>query len=411
MMNGESLVQASRRDFPMLSNSVHGKRLVYLDNGATTQKPQAVLNRIMHYYQYENANVHRGVHWLSERATLVYEQSRNKVKQFVGGSDEYSLVFTRGATEAINLVAHGLGQSHLKPGDEIVISLLEHHSNWVPWQQLAYQVGARLKVIPLQEDGSCDLQAYADMLSEKTALVAITHVSNTLGTVNPIKDMIISAHEVGAQVLVDGVQAVPHKAVNVSDLDADYYVFSGHKMYAPMGIGALVAKKDALAALPPYQTGGGMIRTVALETTTFAEVPERFEAGTPNVAGAVALSAACDYLEAIGMGAIYAHEQKVLRYAKQVLADIKGIVIHGQAEGNDAILSMTMDGIHPHDLASILDQNGVAARAGHHCTMPLMKWLKVPATLRVSLGLYNDIDDIDVLAQGLLAAKKIFQVT
>jgi len=395
------------KDFPILAQPVRGKRLVYLDNAASTQKPQAVLDRLMHYYRTENANVHRGVHWLSEQATLVYEQARGTVADFLGVDSDYAVVFTRGATESINLVAQAYGQLQVKAGDDIIITEMEHHSNWLPWQVLAQQRGARLRIVPLCSDGSCDLDIYAEYLSSQTALVALAHVSNTLGTVNPVKKMAIMAHEVGAVVLVDGAQAVPHQPVDMVDLDADFYVFSGHKMYAPMGIGVLVAKRQYLDKMAPYQTGGGMIRTVAHEVSTYADAPERFEAGTPNVAGAVALAEAVRYLQGIGLEQIAEHEHALLHYALGQLSQIKGVRVLGAAQDRAGIISLVMDGVHPHDLASILDMHGVAVRAGHHCTMPLMQWLKVSATLRISFGLYNHDEDVDVLCQALVKAQQL----
>lgn len=402
-------IDAIRQDFPILSQVVRGKPLAYFDNAASTQKPQPVLDRLMQYYTQENANVHRGVHWLSEQATFVYDQARARVKGFVGASDNYALIFTRGATESINLVASAYAATHLKAGDEIVVSLLEHHSNWVPWQQLAKERGCVLKVCPLTESGQVDMAVYTKLLTKKTALVAMTHVSNTLGIETPITSIIAQAHEVGAKVLVDGTQAVPHQPVHLDALDADFYVFSGHKMYAPMGIGALIVKTDILDKMSPYQTGGGMIQTVSESVTTFAEGVGRFEAGTPNVAGAVGLASACDYLQGLGMEMIADYEADYTQKLLKALASIESVRVLALESHPKGIVSLDIDGIHPHDLASICDHHGVAVRAGHHCTMPLMKFLQVPATLRISVGIYNKVNEINTLVQALEQAIALFK--
>ncbi len=400
-------IDSIRADFPILEQTVRGKPLVYLDNAASTQKPKAVLDQLMHYYTHTNANVHRGVHSLSEQATLAYDQARAQVQSFLGAGDAYELIFTRGATESINLVAAAYGKAQLKPGDEIIISLLEHHSNWVPWQQLAKEQGIVLHVCPVSESGQIDMHAYSQLLSNKTALVAMTHVSNTLGIETPINSIIAQAHEVGAKVLVDGTQAVPHQPVDLDALDADFYVFSGHKMYAPMGIGGLVVKKSVLELMQPYQTGGGMINTVSEALTTFAEGVGRFEAGTPNVAGAVGLAAACQYLTKLSMVSVAQYEAVYTRYLLEALDTIQAVRVLGDKP--KGIVSMVVDGVHPHDLASLLDHHGVASRAGHHCTMPLMHFFQVPATLRVSVGIYNTLEEISVLIKALEQAITLFK--
>ena len=395
-------------DFPILSRTVHGRRLVYLDNGATTQKPETVIEAERTFYRESNANIHRGVHWLSQHATDLYEAGRKTVQRFINAAKAEEVVFTRGTTEAINLVAQSWGRAQLKAGDEILITTMEHHSNIVPWQLLCEQTGAVLKVAPINDAGELELDAFAALLGERTRLVAITHVSNALGTVNPLAGLIEQAHAVGATVLVDGAQAVAHQAVDVQALGCDFYAFSGHKLYGPTGIGALYGRHALLAAMPPWQGGGDMIRTVSFERSTYADVPQRFEAGTPNIAGVVGLAAAIDYVSGIGMASIAAHEHALLEHATATLNGIPGLRLIGTAANKAGILSFMVDGIHPHDLGTILDAEGVAIRAGHHCAMPLMTRFGIPGTARASLGVYNDEADIAALAEAIEKAQHMF---
>src|SRR5690606_27181166 len=395
-------------DFPILARQVHGRRLVYLDNGATTQKPQAVIDAETRYYQESNANIHRGVHWLSQHSTDLYDRSREQVRALLNAAHVNEIVFTRGTTEAINLVAASWGRSQLKPGDEILLSGMEHHSNIVPWQLVAEQTGAVIRVIPVTDDGELEMQAYAEMLSERTRLVGVCHVSNALGTVNPVAEIIRMAHACGALVLVDGAQAVAHQSVDVQALDCDFYAFSGHKLYGPTGIGALYGRKALLDAMPPWQGGGDMIHTVSFERSTYAETPQKFEAGTPNIAGAVGLEAAIAYVEDVGLDVIAAHEAALLRYAGHALGEVPGVRFIGQAAERAGIVSFVVDGIHPHDLGTILDMEGVAIRAGHHCAMPLMTRFGLPGTARASFALYNTTEDVDALVAGLHKARRLF---
>lgn len=399
-----------RADFPILHRPLKGRRLVYLDNGATTQKPQSVIQAEADYYAHSNANIHRGVHWLSQHSTDLYEQGRTRVRQFLNARQDREIVFTRGTTEAINLVAYSWGRVSLKPGDEILISGMEHHSNIVPWQLICEQTGAVLKVIPVLDNGELDLQAYQQLLSDKTRLVGLVHVSNALGTVNPVKEMTAWAHAAGALVLIDGAQAVAHQTVDVQDLDCDFYVFSGHKLYGPTGIGALYAKADILQAMPPWQGGGDMIHTVSFERTTYADIPQRFEAGTPNIAGVIALDAAIQYVQQVGLPAIAQHEQALLEHATRELMALPGVRMLGQAPHKAGLVSFVLDDIHPHDLGTILDTEGVAIRAGHHCAMPLMTRFGVPGTARASFALYNTHDDVEALVAALKKAQKLFGV-
>ena len=395
-------------DFPILSRTVHGRRLVYLDNGATTQKPETVIEAERTFYRESNANIHRGVHWLSQHATDLYEAGRKTVQRFINAAKAEEVVFTRGTTEAINLVAQSWGRAQLKAGDEILITTMEHHSNIVPWQLLCEQTGAVLKVAPINDAGELELDAFAALLGERTRLVAITHVSNALGTVNPLAGLIEQAHAVGAIVLLDGAQAVAHQAVDVQALGCDFYAFSGHKLYGPTGIGALYGRHALLAAMPPWQGGGDMIRTVSFERSTYADVPQRFEAGTPNIAGVVGLAAAIDYVSGIGMASIAVHEHALLEHATATLNGIPGLRLIGTAANKAGILSFMVDGIHPHDLGTILDAEGVAIRAGHHCAMPLMTRFGIPGTARASLGVYNDEADIAALAEAIEKAQHMF---
>ncbi len=396
------------RDFPILARPVRGKRLVYLDNGATTQKPDAVIEAERLFYRESNANIHRGVHWLSQHATDLYEQARARVQCLLNAARPDEVVFTRGTTESINLVAYSWGRANLKAGDEVVLTGMEHHSNIVPWQLLCEQTGAVLKVVPLTDRGELQLDVYESLLGPRTRLVSVVHVSNALGTVNPVARMIERAHAVGARVLVDGAQAVAHQAVDVQALGCDFYAFSGHKLYGPTGIGALFARHELLAAMPPWQGGGDMIRTVSFEGSTWADAPQRFEAGTPNIAGAVGLAAAIDYVLAIGLDRIAEHEHRLLAHATEAVQRIPGLRLIGTARDKAGILSFVVDGIHPHDLGTILDAEGVAIRAGHHCAMPVMTRFGIPGTARASLALYNDERDVAALVAAIGKAQQMF---
>ena len=401
-------VTAIRRDFPILRQQVHGTRLVYLDNASTTQKPQTVIDRVARFYLEENANVHRGVHWLSERATDAYEAARATVARFLNARTPQEIVFVRGTTEAVNLVAATYGRSHVGRDDEVVISAMEHHSNIVPWQILCEQAGARLKIIPTTDTGELDLDAYASLLSDCTRIVSVVHVSNVLGTVNPVGEVVRLAHRRGIPVFVDGAQAAAHMPIDVQAIGCDFYACSGHKMFGPTGIGVLYGTSDRLESMPPYQGGGDMIRSVTFEHTAYASAPHRFEAGTPHIAGAVGLAAAIDYLDAIGLDRIAAHEHDLLRAVTDAVARIPGVRIFGTAADKAAVLSFVLEGVHPHDIGTILDREGVAIRAGHHCCQPLMDRLGVPATARASLALYNTVEDIDRLSAALQTARGLF---
>jgi len=407
-MIAENDVARLRGDFPILGRAVHGKRLAYLDNAATTQTPRVVIDAISRYYAEDNANVHRGVHLLSERATAAYEGARSKVKELLNASDAREIVFVRGATEAINLVAQTYGRTHLRAGDEIVITAMEHHSNIVPWQMLCEQTGAVLRVIPITDSGELVPDEYERLLGERTRLVSIAHVSNVLGTINPVAEIIARAHARGVPVMVDGAQAVAHINVDVRALDADFYVFSGHKAYGPTGIGVLYGKAQRLEAMPPYQGGGDMIRSVTFERTEYGSFPGRFEAGTPHIAGAVGLAAAIDYVMAIGLERIATYERELLAFATDRLSPIPGVRLLGAPRCKTAILSFVLDGVHPHDLGTILDQQGVAIRTGHHCAQPLMHRLGVEVAARASLAFYNTTADIDSLIAGLGCAREVF---
>ncbi|ODS99638.1 MAG: cysteine sulfinate desulfinase [Lautropia sp. SCN 69-89] len=396
------------RDFPILSRPVRGKRLVYLDNGATTQKPEAVIEAERLFYRESNANIHRGVHWLSQHATDLYEQARERVRRLLNAASADEVVFTRGTTEAINLVAYSWGRANLKAGDEIVLSGMEHHSNIVPWQLICEQTGAVLKVVPLTDRGELQFDAFEALLGPRTRLVSVVHVSNALGTVNPVARIVERAHAIGARVLVDGAQAVAHQAVDVQAIGCDFYAFSGHKLYGPTGIGALYARREILAAMPPWQGGGDMIRTVSFERSTWADAPQRFEAGTPNIAGAVGLGAAIDYLMAIGIDRVAEHEHRLLAHATEAAQRIPGLRLIGTAPEKAGILSFVVDGIHPHDLGTILDADGVAIRAGHHCAMPVMTRFGIPGTARASFALYNDEEDVAALMAALAKAQQMF---
>ncbi|MCW8331432.1 cysteine desulfurase [Photobacterium sp. SDRW27] len=395
-------------DFPLLKQRVYSKPLAYLDNAATSQKPRAVIEKIEHYYRYDNANVHRGVYALSERATQAYEASRDKVKGFLNAARREEIVFVRGTTEAINLVAQSFARPRLKPGDEILISTMEHHSNIVPWQIVCAQTGAHLKVIPITDSGEVKLDAYRQLLSNRTRLVAIAHISNALGSILPVQEMITMAHTQGIPVLLDGAQAAPHIAVDVQALDCDFYAFSSHKIYGPTGTGVLYGKYSYLDEMPPYQGGGDMISQVSFEQTLYNTLPYKFEAGTPNIAGAVGLGAALDYVDSLGLVNITRREQELLEYATEALLSVKGLRIIGTAKHKASIISFVLDSAHPHDISSILDREGVAIRAGHHCAMPLMDRFGIPATARVSLAFYNSEDDIERLMVGMKHVQALF---
>jgi cysteine desulfurase/selenocysteine lyase len=401
-------VDAIRRDFPILGEGAHGRPLAYLDNAATTQKPRAVLDRLTQYYLHENANVHRGVHLLSERATAAYEDARRTIGRFLHAADPAEVIFVRGTTEAINLVAHSYGRGHVGPGDEILITAMEHHSNIVPWQMLADEKGARLRVVPITDDGVLRLDELEQLLTKRTKIVAVVHVSNALGTINPVRRIIHLAHERGIPVLVDGAQAVAHMAVDVQDLDCDFYAFSGHKIFGPTGIGALYVKASVLATMAPYQGGGDMISSVTFERTLYNAPPYKFEAGTPHIAGAVGLAAALDYVLAVGLDAIAAYERELVTYGSDRLSQIPGLRFTGTAPDKAGILAFILDGVHPHDIGTILDRDGVAIRAGHHCCQPLMQRLGVPATARASLALYNTREELDALASSLEKVRGVF---
>ncbi len=401
-------VERVRRDFPVLQQTVHGKPLVYLDNAATSQKPQAVIDSLVRYYSELNANIHRGIHRLSEEATRAYEHARSRVRGFIHAAEDREIVFVRGTTEAINLVAHSFGRAFVKPGDEIVLTAMEHHSNIVPWQILGEETGARLRVVPIDDDGQLLIDQLEPMLTGKTRLIALTQVSNALGTVNPIAQIARIARRKGIPVLVDGAQAVPHLRVDVQALDCDFYAFSGHKMFGPTGVGILYARSPWLERMPPYQGGGSMISLVTLEKTHYAEPPYKFEAGTPDIAGGIALGAAIDYLTSIDLDAAARHEQEVLAYGAELLGSMEGLRFIGRPRERAGVLSFVMEGVHPHDVGTILDREGVAIRAGHHCAMPVMQRYGVPATVRTSIAFYNTKEDMDALARGLLKVREVF---
>jgi cysteine desulfurase/selenocysteine lyase len=402
-------VERVRRDFPALHQQVHGKPLIYLDNAATSQKPQVVIDALMAYYARENSNVHRGVHLLSEKATQAYEAGRARVQRFLNAADTREIVFVRGATEGINLVAASYGRTWVGAGDEIIISTIEHHSNIVPWQILCEEKGAVLRVIPVNDNGELLLDEYARLLGPRTKLVAVGHISNALGTINPIAQMIGMAHRQGVPVLIDGSQAVPHLRVDVRALDCDFYVFSGHKILGPTGIGVLYGKAEWLERMPPYQSGGDMIASVSFEKTTYNALPYKFEAGTPHIAGVIGLGVALDYLSGLGLDRVVAYERELLAYGTAALDAVPGVRIIGTAKEKASVLSFIVDGVHAHDVGTILDQAGVAVRAGHHCAMPVMQRFGVPATVRASLAFYNTHEELDVLVAGLHDVREIFR--
>ena len=401
-------VEKVRGDFPVLKQKVHGKPLVYLDNAATSQKPLAVIEAIRKFYEVDCANIHRGVHELSQRSTAAYEQTRVKVKQFLNARTKNELIFVRGTTEGINLVASSWGRKCVKSGDEIVVSGMEHHSNIVPWQILCEEKGAKLRVIPIDDRGELLMEEYEKLLGPRTRMVAVAHVSNALGTVNPVREIIEMAHKAGALALIDGAQAAPHMKVDVQALDADFYAFSGHKLFGPTGVGVLYGKSKLLNAMPPYQGGGDMIRTVTFEKTTYNDLPYKFEAGTPNIAGGIGLGAAVDYVNRIGLDQIGAYEHELLAYGTEALSQIGGLRLIGTARQKAAVLSFVMEGIHPHDIGTVLDRMGIAVRTGHHCAQPVMDRFGVPATTRASLAFYNTTAEIDALAAGLTKVKEMF---
>jgi cysteine desulfurase/selenocysteine lyase len=401
-------VDRLREEFPILSQKVHGKPLVYLDNAATTQKPRSVLDAISHYYTCDNANVHRGVHELSERATVAFENAREKVRRFIRASSTREIIFTRSATEAINLVAQTFGRSKVGQGDEILVSEMEHHSNIVPWQLLCEAAGARLRVIPIDDAGDLVVEAVEPLLGDRTKLLAITHVSNALGTVTPVAEIVELAHRHGVPVLVDGSQAAYHLPVDVQALGCDFYAFTGHKLYGPTGIGVLYGREKHLEAMPPWQGGGDMIASVSFEGSTWNTLPYKFEAGTPHIAGAIGLGAAVDFVEHVGFPAITAWEAELLAYGTAALREIPGVRLVGTARRKAGILSFVLDGVHPHDVGTILDGEGIAIRTGHHCAQPVMDHFGVPATARASLAVYNTRADLDALVRGLAVARKVF---
>ena len=399
-------IKEIRAQFPILNRKVNGNDLIYFDNGATTQKPQVVIDEIANYYKNENANVHRGVHFLSGLATDKFEQTRNTIKEFIGAKHNYEIIFTKGATDSINLVANGY-RSLLKKGDEIIISELEHHSNIVPWQICSEISGASLKVIPLTDEGELNMNEFDHLLNSKTKLIAVSHISNTLGTINPIKYIIEKAHKMGAKVLIDGAQAASHIPLNMETLGADFYVFSAHKLYGPTGVGVLYGKEDALNKLPVYQGGGEMIKDVRFTGTTYADLPHKFEAGTPNIAGVIAFKTAIDFISQLGLKNIVAHEDTLLQYATSELLKIEGVKIYGTAKQKTGIISFNIDGIHPYDIGVIVDKLGVAIRTGHHCTQPIMERYNIPGTARISFAIYNTKEEINICIAAIKQAKKM----
>ena len=397
-----------RADFPILHQKVHGHPLVYLDNAATTQKPRQVIDAITHYYERDNANIHRGVHALSQRATDEYEHARRATQEFLGAEDCREIIFVRSTTEAINLVAQTYGRQNFKPGDEVLITAMEHHSNIVPWQMICEEKRAKLRVAPINEAGELILEDFERLLTSKTKLVAIAHLSNALGTINPVRRIVEMAHAKGIPVMVDGAQAAPRLSVNVRELDCDFYAFSGHKIYGPTGIGVLYGKLALLEAMPPYQGGGDMISSVAFERTVYNKVPHKFEAGTPDISGPIGLKAALDYVTRLGIENIERHENELLEYATKRVSALPGIKLIGTAKNKAGVLSFVMEGVHPHDIGTILDQEGIAIRTGHHCAQPVMERYGIPATARASFGLYNTKEEIDVLVSGIKKVQEVF---
>jgi cysteine desulfurase/selenocysteine lyase len=401
-------VEEVRRDFPILHQQVYGHPLVYLDNAATSQKPRAVIDAISHYYERGNANIHRGVHFLSEHATEEHEAARRIVQRFLNAADKREVIFVRSATEGINLVAQTYGRKHVGAGDEVLITAMEHHSNIVPWQMLCEEKDAKLRVVPINDRGELMMDELPKLLGPRTKLLAVTHVSNALGTINPLRKIIEIAHSHGVPVVVDGAQAVPHVKVDVQELDCDFYVFSGHKVYGPTGIGVLYGKRALLEAMPPYQGGGDMIRSVTFEKTLYNDVPYKFEAGTPNIAGAIGLGAAIEYVNHLGIDNIAAHEHDLLVYATEALSAIPDIRLIGTAAQKAAVISFVIEGIHPHDIGTILDRSGIAIRTGHHCAQPVMQRFRIPATARASFAMYNTRAEVDALVEGIQKVKEVF---
>ena len=401
-------VERVRQDFPILQQNVHGKPLVYLDNGATAQKPQAVIDAVQHYYAQDNANVHRGIHELSERASAQYEAVREQVRGFINAQRSEEIIFVKGTTEGINLVAHSFGQ-RFKAGDEIILSLMEHHANIVPWQQIAERTGAVIKVIPLNDVGELDMSAYQALFSDRTVFVSVTHTSNVLGTINPVKQMADIAHQHNVPILLDGAQSIVHEAIDVQDLDCDFFVFGAHKLYGPTGVGVLYGKADWLESMPPYQTGGGMIDHVSFAKTTYAQLPQKFEPGTPNIAGVIGLGAALTYLSALGMEAIAAYEHDLQQYALQALKAFPGLTLIGDAAHRAPVFSFVLDDVHAQDLAQLINLSGVAVRCGHHCAMPLLDSLGFAACARASLALYNTREEVDALIAAMTQAQQMLK--
>ena len=401
-------VEAIRKDFPILNREVQGNPLVYLDNAATSQKPQSVIDKLVSYYSEINANVHRGVHTLSQEATEEYEGARSKVRNLINAKEDAEIIFTRGTTEGINLVAQTLGVQRVGEGDEVIISNMEHHSNVVPWQILCDQIGAHLRVVPINDDGELLMDEYEKLLSPRTKLVSIVHLSNALGTINPVKDIVAIAHQHGVPVLLDGAQSAPHLPVDVQDLDCDFYTFSGHKLYGPTGIGILYGKRELLESMPPFQSGGDMIKSVTFEKTLYNDLPYKFEAGTPHIAGAIGLGAAVDYVNTIGLDRAAAYEHELLEYGTEQLQAIEGLKLIGTAQHKSGVLSFLLEGIHPHDIGTVLDTQGIAIRTGHHCTQPLMQRFRIPATARASLAFYNTKAEIDALVEGIHKTFEVF---
>jgi len=401
-------VERIRKDFPILQTKVHGHPLVYLDNAATSQKPQAVIDALVRYYERENANIHRGVHYLSQLATEEFEKAREMVRAFANATQASEIIFTHGTTEAINLAAQTYGRANVGVGDEVLITALEHHSNIVPWQLLCEEKGAKLRVAPINDAGEVLIEEYARLLGPKTKIVAVAHVSNALGTINPLEQMIALAHAQGVVVVVDGAQAVPHLKVDLQALDADFYAFSGHKMYGPTGIGVLYGKQALLEAMPPWQGGGDMISSVTFEKTTYNKVPHKFEAGTPDMAGVAGLKAAIEYMNGIGIEKIAAHEHDLLEYATQVIGALPGVRLIGTAQQKASVLSFVLEEAHPHDIGTILDQQGIAVRTGHHCAQPVMERFQIPATVRASFAVYNTQGEVDALARGIRKVREVF---
>jgi len=393
-------IEKIRAQFPILERSVNGKKLVYFDNGATSQKPQCVIDEINTYYSFENANIHRGVHYLSQEATTKYEQARDTIQNYIHAKESCEVLFTKGTTDSINLVASSFGET-LHEGDEILISYMEHHSNIVPWQMLCERKGLKLRVIPIYENGELNLEAFESLLSEKTKLLSITQVSNTLGTINPVEYLIQRAHEVGAKVLIDGAQSIQHFPINVQELDCDFFAFSGHKVFGPTGVGVLYGKKEILDAIPPYQGGGDMISKVTFEKTTYNELPHKFEAGTPHISGGIALGKAFEFMNSLNIEEIINHEHALLNYAEERLTQISGLKIIGTAKRKASVVSFVVDGIHPFDVGTLLDKQGIAVRTGHHCTQPLMDFFQIPGTIRASFAMYNTFEEIDLFILAL----------